>query len=267
MLGGPPSPSPASPDGTLESVAEGWKHSFVPCALWTSQGDTEGLLGCSELWLCSSDPAPGSSPGGGWGGGWSILPTGFGEWPSAGGCPLAGARVTGLSWGVCRWLCREQEAGWRLARAPPALPVSAVGPSHTFRLSPVLWVSLDCCFLKKQKIIFFTESELFFLFLYHFSDVICTFAPILIQGGGDLWRGPRSAFHRGRGSPARARDGGGAHILAVQLPVFQILHISLVNGDGTLAKRRVSSRCTWGRRSPPGSPWVGLTCPQGWPPG
>lgn len=159
---------------------------------------------------------------------------------------------------------------WRLARAPPALPVSTVGPSHASHLSPVLWVSLDC-FLKKQKIIFFTESKLFFLFLYHFSDVICTFAPILIQGGGDLWRGPRSAFHRGQGSLARVGDGGAhtqrpdcAHVLAAQLPVFQkILHISLVNGDGTLAKPRVSSRCTWGRRSPPGSPWVAEATPGG----
>ena len=41
------------------------------------------------------------------------------------------------------------------------------------------WV---CCFLKKQKIIFFTESKLFFLFLYHFSDVIFTFAPNLLVG-------------------------------------------------------------------------------------
>lgn len=47
-------------------------------------------------------------------------------------------------------------------------------------LSLSLGCRRDCCFLKKQKIIFFTESKLFFLFLYHFSDVIFTFAPILI---------------------------------------------------------------------------------------
>lgn len=134
-----------------------------------AQGDTEGALGGALSFGCAQDPAPGSSPGSGWGGGWSTLPTGSGEWPSAGRWPPAGARVTDLSWGVCRWLCREQELAQRPARAPPALPVSTLGPSHAFRLSPVLWVSLDCCFLKKQKILFFTESKLFSYFCIIFQ--------------------------------------------------------------------------------------------------
>ena len=46
----------------------------------------------------------------------------------------------------------------------------------------------DRCFLKKQKIIFFTESKLFFLFLYRFSDVIFTFAPHLLVGRAIRWR-------------------------------------------------------------------------------
>ena len=54
---------------------------------------------------------------------------------------------------------------------PPALSLSRTPRCH--------W---DRCFLKKQKIIFFTESKLFFLFLYHFSDVIFTFAPNLLVG-------------------------------------------------------------------------------------
>lgn len=43
-------------------------------------------------------------------------------------------------------------------------------------------------FLKKQKTIFFTESMLFFLFLYHFSSVIYTFTLIItaVSGGNQL---------------------------------------------------------------------------------
>lgn len=82
-----------------------------------------------------------------------------------------------LAWGQA---CDLGEGQAEVAAAAPA-------PSHCFRLdggSSACPVSPGCrghcCFLKKQKIIFFTESKLFFLFLYHFSDVIFTFAPILI---------------------------------------------------------------------------------------
>lgn len=61
------------------------------------------------------------------------------------------------------------------------LPLHFLGGSLWF-LQLVLSPSgvTEIVFLKKQKIIFFTESKLFFLFLYHFSNVIFTFAPILI---------------------------------------------------------------------------------------
>lgn len=68
--------------------------------------------------------------------------------------------------------------------APPrsALPGAPLVPQL------VLWGHRDC-FLKKKKILFFTESKLFFLFLYHFSDVIFTFALILICRSGERFGG------------------------------------------------------------------------------
>lgn len=62
----------------------------------------------------------------------------------------------------------------------------------------------DRCFLKKQKIIFFTESKLFFLFLYRFSDVIFTFAPHLLVGRAIQWRHP---CHPLVGGPRGVRSG------------------------------------------------------------
>lgn len=62
----------------------------------------------------------------------------------------------------------------------------------------------DRCFLKKQKIIFFTESKLFFLFLYRFSDVIFTFAPHLLVGRAIQWR---HSCHPLVGGPRGVRSG------------------------------------------------------------
>lgn len=57
------------------------------------------------------------------------------------------------------------------------------GPLWLLQLVPSPSDVTEIAFLKKQKIIFFTESKLSFLFLYHFSNVIFTFAPTLICWG------------------------------------------------------------------------------------
>lgn len=73
------------------------------------------------------------------------------------------------------------------------------GPLWLLQLVPSPSNVTEIAFLKKQKIIFFTESKLSFLFLYHFSSVIFTFAPMLIcpRGCEARWLGLMTPHSQG----------------------------------------------------------------------
>lgn len=73
------------------------------------------------------------------------------------------------------------------------------GPLWLLQLVPSPSNVTEIAFLKKQKIIFFTESKLSFLFLYHFSNVIFTFAPTLIcpRGCEAQWLGLMTPHSQG----------------------------------------------------------------------
>lgn len=80
--------------------------------------------------------------------------------------------------------------GRRSCRPGPLKEVTTIPPVHFpggslwfLQIVPSPSNVTEIAFLKKQKIIFFTESKLSFLFLYHFSNVIFTFAPIICRCG------------------------------------------------------------------------------------